>query len=133
VPASAKELRYSVDLHEGGRLRVEDGTPLAVDPAWTPEHLVLAALVRCALKSLDYHARRTRLEVSDAEGFARSLVTKRESDGRYAMTECDVELAVRVTPRPSEVELEALLAKAERDCFVGASLTVTPTYRWTVR
>ena len=25
-----------------------------------------------------------------------------------------------------------LLAKAERDCFVGASLTTAPTYHWTV-
>jgi hypothetical protein len=25
-----------------------------------------------------------------------------------------------------------LLAKAERDCFIGASLTVKPTYAWTV-
>ena len=25
-----------------------------------------------------------------------------------------------------------LLAKAERDCFVGNSLTVTPVYEWTV-
>ena len=29
-------------------------------------------------------------------------------------------------------ELEQLLMKAERDCFIGASLTATPTYHWHV-
>ena len=29
-------------------------------------------------------------------------------------------------------ELAALLAKAERDCFVGASLKPSPRYRWRV-
>jgi len=35
-------------------------------------------------------------------------------------------------PEPSAEELRALVAKAERDCFVGASLTVKPAYRWRV-
>jgi len=28
--------------------------------------------------------------------------------------------------------IRELVAKAERDCFVGASLTVKPEYRWLV-
>jgi uncharacterized OsmC-like protein len=131
VAAKAKEFRYGVDLHEGGALRTEDGTPLTLDPAWSPEHLLLAALVRCSLKSLAYHARRGHIEVSDAHGSARALFAKREDDERYAAIECDVELAVRLTPKPGDDELAKLLAKAERDCFIGASLTVKPTYRWT--
>ena len=129
----AKEFRYAVDLDEGGSLRAEDGTPLAPDPAWSPEHLLLAALIRCSLKSLGYHARRAHIEVSDAQGFARALFTKRESDERYAALELEVELAVRLTPKPGDEELAELLAKAERDCFIGASLTSKPAYRWTVR
>jgi hypothetical protein len=35
-------------------------------------------------------------------------------------------------PRPSEQEAGELFAKAERDCFVGASLTPAPTYTWNV-
>jgi uncharacterized OsmC-like protein len=129
----AKEFRYAVDLDEGGSLRAEDGTPLGADPAWSPEHLLLAALVRCSLKSLGYHARRAHIDVADAHGFARALFTKRESDERYAAVELDVELAVRLSPKPGDEELAALLAKAERDCFISASLTTKPTYRWTVR
>jgi organic hydroperoxide reductase OsmC/OhrA len=128
-----KEFRYAVDLDEGGSLRAEDGTPLEANPAWSPEHLLLAALVRCSLKSLGYHARRAGIEVSDPHGFARALFTKRESDERYAAIELEVDLAVRLTPTPGGDELAELLAKAERDCFIGASLTNKPTYRWTVR
>ena len=125
-----KELRYAVDLRD--ILRTEDGTPLTVDPAWSPEHLLLAALVRCSLKSLDYHARRVGNGVDDAHGNARALITKRESDGRYATTEIDVELEVRLHMQPGEDELAALLQKAERDCFIGASLTVKPLYNWSL-
>ena len=133
IPVKAKEFRYGVDLDEGGSLRAEDGTPLAPDPAWSPEHLLLAALIRCSLKSLRYHARRARIDVADAHGFARALFTKRESDERYAAVELEVELAVRLAPKPGDEELADLLAKAERDCFISASLTTKPTYRWTVR
>jgi len=133
VVLKAKEFRYSVDLREGGALRTEDGTPLQTDPAWSPEHLLLAALVRCTLQSLRHHARRARIEVAEARGSARALVTKRESDGRYGVVSADVELSVQLVPLPGPDELAALLEKAERDCFVGASLTVTPSYRWTAQ
>jgi organic hydroperoxide reductase OsmC/OhrA len=130
VPVRAKELRYAVDL--GDVLRTEDGTPLETDPAWSPEHLLLAALLRCSLKSLDYHARRVGNGVADARGSARALITKRDQDGRYATTEIDVELAVHFETQPGEDELAALLEKAERDCFIGASLVVAPRYSWSV-
>lgn len=126
----AKEFRFAVDL--GDDLRTEDGTPLRADAAWSPEHLLLAALVRCSLASLDHHARRAGNAIESSRGFARALVTRRESDGRYAVTEVDAELAVRLRQEPGEDELADLLAKAERDCFVGASLTVKPRYRWSV-
>ena len=122
-----------MDLRDGGTLRTEDGTPLEADPGWSPEHLLLAALVRCSLKSLTHHAQRTGISVEHAHGSARGRVAKRESDDRYAVVELGVDLDVRLSPQPGEHELAALIAKAERDCFIGASLTVTPTYRWTTR
>jgi len=126
----AKELRYAIDLRDV--LRTEDGTPLRIDPAWSPEHLLLAALLRCSLKSLDYHARRAGNALDDAHGSARALIAKRESDGRYATTEIELDLEVRLREQPGDDELAALLMKAERDCFVGASLTVKPAYNWSV-
>jgi uncharacterized OsmC-like protein len=128
----AKEFRYAIDLAAGGTLRAEDGTPLVTDPAWTPEHLLLAALVRCSLQSFRHHAARRRVELADATAAARALFTRREGDGRYAIVECEVELALRLVPQPGEDELAELIELAERDCFVGASLTAKPVYRWSL-
>ena len=128
----AKEFRYAVDISEGDVVRTEDGTPLGGGPEWTPEHLLLAGLLRCSVKSLRHHAKRARIEIESATGSASSLFSRRESDGRFAVTELEVELAVSLEPQPGEAELAELLAMAERDCFIGASLTIKPTYVWTV-
>jgi len=127
-----KELRYAVDLGESGTLRSEEGSALETPEDWTPEHLLLAALVRCTLKSLRHHATRARIEVREARGSARGLVTRREGDGRYALVSAEVSLDVELEPTPGDGERAELLAKAERDCYVGASLAVAPQYRWHV-
>lgn len=123
-------MEYAVALADDGSLRAEDGTVLDPPAAWSPEHLLLAGLVRCSLKSLRHHAKRAGIEVATASGSARARVAKRESDGRYAIADTEVALDVRLVPRPDDPS--ELLAKAERDCFVGSSLTETPRYRWAV-
>jgi organic hydroperoxide reductase OsmC/OhrA len=132
VTVKATEFRYAVDLGEGDVLRTEDGTPLGGGPDWTPEHLLLAGLLRCSLTSLRHHARRARIEVTRATGSGKALFARRESDGRFAVAETEVVLEVGLEPQPGEAELVELLAKAERDCFIGASLTVKPSYSWTI-
>jgi uncharacterized OsmC-like protein len=125
----AKVLDYAVGLaHDGGWLIDDDVERLG--DRWTAEHLVLAGLVRCSLTSLAYHARRGQIAVTASSGDARGKITKRGSDGRYRFVEIDVRLEVSLEPPCDDVE--GLLAKAERDCFVGASLTVKPRYRWKV-
>ncbi|HEU5215309.1 MAG TPA: OsmC family protein [Gaiellaceae bacterium] len=130
MAVKAKELRYAVDLATTGEVSTEDGVALVQAAEWSPEHLLLAALVRCSLKSLRYHARRMGVDAGPATGSARTLVTKRETDGHYALVETEVELAVEIEPEPHS--LAELLALAERDCFIGSSLTAKPSYRWTV-
>lgn len=132
VGAKPKEFRYAVDLADGGVVRTEDGTPLGPGPEWTPEHLLLAGLLHCSVKSLRHHAKRAGIEVTRASGSASTLFARRESDGRYAVAELDVVLDIGLVPAPGEGELVELLQKAERDCFIGASLTVKPTYVWNV-
>jgi uncharacterized OsmC-like protein len=132
VAVKAKELRYAVALSAGGELTDESGALLDTPPEWTPEHLLLAALVGCSLKSLRYHAKRGNRNVRSASGSARTLVTRRETDDRYAMVETEVELAVTIEPEPDRRGLGELLVLAERDCFIGSSLTAKPVYRWTV-
>jgi len=128
--AVAKEFRYGVDLTTSGGLTDENGIGLDVPAEWSPEHLLLAALVRCSLKSLRHHAEREGVHVASASGSSRTLVTKRETDERYALVDTEVELAVKLEPAPGA--LAELLALAERDCFVGSSLTAKPSYRWVV-
>jgi organic hydroperoxide reductase OsmC/OhrA len=130
MPATPRELRFAVDLATSGEYLDENGVRLEVPPEWTPEHLLLAALIRCSLASFEYHAKRAGAELGARSGAARTMITKRESDSRYAVVEAELQLAVEITPEPED--LGELLAKGERDCFVGASLTAKPSYRWTV-
>jgi uncharacterized OsmC-like protein len=125
----AKEFGYGIELDRAGRLTADGHAPLELDPAWTPEHLVLAGLVRCTLQSLRHHADRGGVDfVGTARATAR--VTKRADDERYAFVEIDVNLDLELEPLPDDVR--ALLDKAERDCFVGASLQPPPNYDWRV-
>ena len=130
MPLVAKEFAYAVDLKD--TLRAEDGTPIGDNVSWTPEHLLLAALMRCTLKSLDHHVRRAGNAVVSQSGSARALFAKRESDGRYAVADVEVELEVRLRDQTGDDELRDLVAKAERDCFIGASLTEKPRYTWSI-
>lgn len=128
----AKELRYAVEVTAAGQLTEENGVALELPLEWSPEHLLLAALVRCSLKSLRYHAKYEHVAVRSASGTSRTLVTKRETDDRYALVETEVELAVELDREPEPDALAKLLELAERDCFIGSSLTAKPSYRWTV-
>lgn len=130
MAARAKTFSYAVSLDRDGAARSnEGGTPIAAEEAWTPEHLVLAGLARCTFTSLRYHADRASIHVSGTAE-ASGEVTQRDTDGRYAFVRVKVELDVTLDPAPDSVR--ELISKAERDCFVGASLTAKPRYRWTV-
>jgi uncharacterized OsmC-like protein len=131
VAVKAKEFRYAIGLDRGGRVTADGRSPLDLDAAWTPEHLLLAGLVRCTLQSLRFHAARAGVDFL-ASASASGKVTKRERDDRYAFVELRVEIDLELEPAPSGDELEALLERAERDCFVGASLDTPPHYRWRV-
>ena len=126
---TAKEFGYEIAQDRAGRVTAGGRAPLDLDEAWTPEHLVLAGLVRCTLQSLRFHANAAGVDFL-AEASAAGRIMKRDSDGRYAFVEIGVTVELELEPEPAE--LGALLAKAERDCFVGASLTPKPVYRWRV-
>jgi organic hydroperoxide reductase OsmC/OhrA len=123
-----KLFEYEVEVDTAGRIAIAGTEPLDLPAVWTADHLLLAALVRCSIKSLDYHAHRAGHELRAAIGSASGKVTRRESDGRYAFVEIDCRIDAEVTPPADTVE--ELTAKAERDCFIGASLTVKPRYEW---
>ncbi|MGH3131373.1 MAG: OsmC family protein, partial [Gaiellaceae bacterium] len=118
-------------VDRGLRLSAEGCTAAQLDETWAPDHLLLAALARCTIQSLRYHAQRAGADAV-ASASASGTVTKRDADGRYAFVEVECAIDAEVDPPPPADDAGALLAKAERDCFVGASLTVKPVYRWRV-
>jgi uncharacterized OsmC-like protein len=121
----ARVFEFEVALDREGRATAQEATATVPD-AWAPEHLVLAGLLRCSLASLRYHASRAGIEV-EAEGAAHGTITRRE-DGRFGFVEIECRFDVRFDPQPEDEG--ALLARAERDCFVGASLRPAPRYVW---
>lgn len=131
MAAKAKEFRYAIGLDRTGRVTADGQSPVELDAAWTPEHLVLAGLVRCTLQSLRFHAAPLDIDLV-ANGSATAVISRRPDDGRYGFVEIDVKLDLELDPAPPGEELAALLAKAERDCFVGASLKPSPSYTWRV-
>src|ERR1700760_1476237 len=129
MAVAAKTLEDAVELDEGGHFTVPGGGQFVTPEGWSDEHLLLAALVRCSIESFAYHARRAGHTVTGT-GSAHGTVTKTEDDGRYRFVAITARLDVQLTPRA--VDPAPLVTKAERDCFVGASLTVTPEYEWHV-
>ena len=123
------EFDVSVDRDRAAH-SARGGSPIPLEEAWSAEHLVLTALLRCTLASLDHHLRRAGL-TAGCSGQAHGVVTRREADGLYAFVEIEAsyDVALDYLPKP---EITELLRKAERGCFVGNSLTPKPRYRWTV-
>jgi organic hydroperoxide reductase OsmC/OhrA len=125
----ARVFEYSVELGRDGRTAIPGEAAFGIPDGWTPDHLLLAALLHCSVQSFAYHALRAGHD-PNSSGSATGRITRRESDGRYAFVEIDCRIAVELEPPaadPSE-----LIAKAERDCFVGATLAVKPRYEWRV-
>jgi organic hydroperoxide reductase OsmC/OhrA len=102
--------------------------PAAFDPAWKAEHLVLAALARCTLASLDHHARKDGISV-EADARARGVVSRRDDDS-WGFVEIECAVDARLDPAPADPR--DLLARAERGCFIGGSLVPAPRYVWTL-
>jgi organic hydroperoxide reductase OsmC/OhrA len=130
VAVPAKSFSYAVSVDRDWTATSDrGGRSIAAEEEWSPEHLLLAALARCTLTSLRYHARRSEIDL-EGSADARGEVTQRTTDGRYAFVHVKVELDVTLAPAPAAVR--ELVGKAERDCFVGASLTAKPRYHWVV-
>ncbi len=107
------------------------GDPPSAEKDWTPEHLVLSGLARCTLTALEFHAKRAGAAIGGSAA-AEGTVTKRAEDGRYAFVDIACTLDVQLDPLPDAGKVGELVGLAERDCFIGASLTAKPRYSWRV-
>jgi organic hydroperoxide reductase OsmC/OhrA len=130
VPSRPKRIDYDVAVDSELRATSDGRAPLDAGRGWTPEHLVLAALARCSLASLDYHARRMSIATTTS-ATASGAVTERD-DGTWGFIDVECRLDVELEPMPPPDDLYGLLDRAERGCFVGSSLRPAPDYRWRV-
>jgi organic hydroperoxide reductase OsmC/OhrA len=128
VRTRLKKSEYAVAVDRDGRVAAEGGAPAHFGHEWTAEHLLLASLARCSLAALAYHARRDGLWVQASA--AAQVVVGRRDDGGWGFTEIECSIDARFDPAPADPG--DLLARAERGCFVGASLDPGPRYAWTV-
>lgn len=126
----AKHFDYWISLDESGTLSA-DGNPARIEGDASAEHLLLAALARCSISSLEHFAGQRKIEVG-ASAYASGTVTRREEDDRYGFVELECKLDIRLEPEPDAEELKSLLQSAEWGCFIGASLKPAPRYRWRV-
>lgn len=126
----AKHFEYWISLDERGNLSA-DGTPVALQSEVGAEHLLLAALARCSISSLEHFARQKDLEVR-ASAYAAGTVTRRADEDRYGFVSIECKLDVELTGELPEDELRKLLKSAEWGCFIGASVKPAPRYAWRV-
>lgn len=126
----AKHFDYWISLDEAGGLSA-DGTPVPIQGDVGAEHLLLAALAKCSISSLEHFARQKDVEVR-ASAYASGTVTRREEDDRYGFVNIECKLDVRLEGELADDDLRALLESAEWGCFIGASLKPPPRYRWRV-
>jgi organic hydroperoxide reductase OsmC/OhrA len=130
VAVRAKHFDYWISLDERGGLIV-DGDPATIGGDVSAEHLLLTALARCSISSLEHFARQKDVEVS-ASAYASGTVTRREDQERYGFVSIECKLDVQLTGELAYEGLRDLLASAEWGCFIGASLDPAPKYSWRV-
>jgi organic hydroperoxide reductase OsmC/OhrA len=131
VAVRVKVLEYEAAIDSQGQIAAEGCPALGLPDEWEAEHLLLAALLRCSLTSLRHHAKRAGIS-SRGGGRSTGTITRRDVDGRYAFIRIEAALDVELEPEPAADDVRELLAKAERDCFISASLAVEPRYVWRV-
>jgi len=89
--------------------------------AWTPEHLLLAAVQTCFLFTLRAMARAARIEMVHVDVAASGTVDRR--DGITRFTEIVLCPTVTLAAGTDRDRFDRLLEKSERACLVSASLS----------
>ena len=126
----AKHFDYWISLDERGGLSA-DGNPVSIGGDISAEHLLLTALARCSISSLEHFAGQKDVEVS-ASAYASGTVTRRGDEDRYGFVTIECKLDVKITGELADDELRSLFESAEWGCFIGASLDPAPKYSWRV-
>ncbi len=73
MPTRAKVFEYAAEVDRAGRMTIPGGAQIDPPEGWSADHLLLAALIRCSIDSLAFHARRDGHEVAGGGPGARTI------------------------------------------------------------
>ena len=90
--------------------------------AWSPEHLLLAAVQTCFLFTLRAVAQASRIEFTSLELSGEGTVDRR--DGGMRFTEIVLRPRLRLAAGADENKARRVVEKSEKGCLVTASLSV---------
>jgi peroxiredoxin-like protein len=90
--------------------------------AWSPEHLLLAAVETCFLFTLRAVAQASRIEFTSLDLSGEGIVDRREGGMRF--TEIVLRPRLRLPAGADEGKARRALEKSEKGCLVTASLSV---------
>ena len=89
--------------------------------AWSPEHLLLAAVETCFLFSLRAVARASRIEFTTCDVTAEGTLDR--ADGALRFTGITLRAQLRLAPGTDPDRARRAVEKAERACLISASLS----------
>jgi organic hydroperoxide reductase OsmC/OhrA len=131
-----KPLPHSYDVHlsggpagyaavsSAGLPELRSAPPLDYEgpgDAWSPEHLLLAAVQTCFLFTLRAVARASKVEFRTLQLDAHGVVDRREGVTRF--TEIVLRPRLTVGPGVDRARAAWVLEKSEKTCLVSASLS----------
>jgi len=105
---------------------VRSAPPPAFDgpgDAWSPEHLLLAAVEACFFFTLRAVARASRVELAAVEVAATGTVDQHE--GRVRFTEIVLRPRLTAGPGADHARIMRVVEKSGRACLVSASLSTS--------
>ncbi len=130
--------RYTVQL-EDRALHAPPRAPIAVGPppqfggtdqVWSPEELLIGAVLECLWTTFDAYARRDKLEVLGWSGAATGVLDK--APGGPAFTSIDLTVQLTVAPGDEE-RARHTLTTAEANCIVSRALKAPVTLQIELR
>lgn len=114
-----------VDLEAEGLLPIASAPPLEFDgpgDQWSPESLLVAAVVDCFVLTFRAIARASKLEWTDIRCHAEGTLDRVERVTRFTGLRIVADLTLPTGGNPETAQ--RLLEKAERECLVTNSLNV---------
>lgn len=112
------------DLAAPPRANIQGGAPPqfgGTDQVWSPEELLVGAVVLCLETTFDAFARRAGLEVLDWHAVGTATLDKAQGGPAFTSIVIDVEVS---TGAGQEARAEEIVQTAERHCIISRALSV---------